>query len=569
MPDRFFNFRENKAFFSTSITFNGVTMKQLAIKKSVSALTIAVCAGLGWQTQAVAVPQAEFNPATALLTVKAVDVGNNPVKPALVSATLKLVRTSPSIELEVVSAGAAQMSGIVAHFDTSVNKVFIPEVSVGADTFFAELELIPASNPLRFRVSKLHNTKFTSCPSFATPTSGNACTLKGTINQDITLSNDATWVLTGGVFIGDDKAKSATITIEPGTRIVGQAGADFLYIRRGSKINAVGTRQQPIIFTGAADGTDPNIGPGAWGGVLIAGNAPVNGCNATVAVCEQFDEALNTPYGGNNPTENSGIMKYAQIRYAGVEVRPDNELNALTLLGVGSGTTLDYIELYRGKDDGIEMFGGTVNFKHIVATANSDDSVDWGAGWNGKAQYVVIKQIANDGDNGIEADNNELDNNSSPRAKPVLANFTVIGSGTTVGGNAALLRRGTGANIYNSIFSGFPKSCLNIDSNATFSNAGTIAALSGQLTIDNSIVNCTKNFDDVTTEPFLVSAWFNAQTGNKAQNPGLNGHLTGALIPATGKAIPADNFIESNKFTGAFADSNDDWTAGWTFGLNR
>lgn len=260
-------------------------------------------------------------------------------------------------------------------------------------------------------------------------------------------------------------------------------------------------------------------------------------------------------------------MKYAQIRYAGVEVRPDNELNALTLLGVGSGTTLDFIELYRGKDDGIEMFGGTVNFKHVVAMGNSDDSVDWGGGWNGKAQFVLIKQISDDGDNGIEADNNEVDHNSSPRAKPTLVNFTALGTGTTIGGNGALLRRGTGANIYNSIFSGFAKSCLNIDSEATFTAAGSPNSLSGRLTVNNTLVNCTKNFDDVATEPFLVSAWFNAQAGNKAETPALNNYLPTGSIIASSNVMAEDAFFEKVSFVGAFADRQDDWTKGWTIGL--
>jgi hypothetical protein len=538
-------------------------------KTQVASALLAVCGGLSLSLSVNAAPQATYDAAKGILHIHGINVPASASKPALYSADLKLVSTNPDIQLELTTIGSAKISGEVAHYDPDFNKAFIPSVGLGADSFFAELELIPGSNPLRFRVAKLHSNKFAGCPSFATAASGNGCVLQGTISQDITLTNNITWILKGGVYIGGDKTKSATVHIEPNTRIAGQSGADFLYIRRGSKIDAIGTAQHPIIFTGAADGSDPNIGPGAWGGLVLAGNAPVNGCNASVAVCEQFDEALTTPYGGNNANDNSGILKYAQIRYAGIQVRPDQELNALTLLGVGAGTTLDFVQLYRGSDDGIEMFGGTVNFKHVVSFGNSDDSVDWGGGWNGRAQYVLIKQIADDGDNGIEADNNEVDNNSSPRAKPLLANFTAIGSGSSVGGNGALLRRGTGANIYNSIFTGFAKTCLNIDSTATFTNAGTPASLSGQLTINSSQVNCTKNFDDVASEPFLVSAWFNAQSGNAAKNPGLSGYLPGSgSILATGAAIPQDAYVEKTNYVGAFANSNDNWTLGWTVGLN-
>ncbi len=537
-------------------------------QKQLTLAILAIISNLGLSNAANAAA-AEFNASNGILTINGINVPASPSKPVYLGADLKLVKFSQPFEFELLTTKSTSLNSGVAHFDATFNKAFIPAVQLGADTFYAELELIPGSNPLRFRVNNLHNTKFSSCPSFAIAAGDNACKLQGTITQNVTLSNDITWVLGGGVFIGEDNAKSTTLTIEPGTRIVGQSGADFLYVRRGSKINAIGTAEQPIIFTGSTDGTDRNIGPGAWGGLVLAGNAPVNGCNTTVAVCEQFDEALTTSYGGSDANDNSGVLKYAQIRYAGFQVRPDQELNALTLLGVGAGTTLDFIEVYRGSDDGIEMFGGTAQFKHLVSYGNSDDSVDWGAGWKGKAQYVLIKQIADDGDNGIEADNNEVDNNSLPRAQPLLANFTVLGSGTTVGANGALLRRGTGANIYNSIFAGFAKTCLNIDTNATFSNAGSIGNFSGNLTINNSLVNCTKNFDDVTTEPFLVSAWFNGHLGNTTATGSQNTYLLpNANIPATGPAIKQDNFIEPNNYIGAFLDRNDNWTLGWTIGVN-
>ena len=540
---------------------------KISRKKQFALALLAATSGLTLSNVAHAA-SATFNASNGVLSIAGINIPASPSKPIYYGAELRLISTQQPFELELVSAKSASLTSGVAHYDAAFNKAFIPSVQLGADSYYAELELVAGSNPLRFRVNKLHNTKFSGCPSFATSAGNNACKIQGTITQDITLTNDTTWVLGGGVFIGGDKTTSATLSIEPGTRVVGQSGADFLYIRRGSKINAVGTAEQPIIFTGSTDGTDPNIGPGAWGGVVIAGNAPVNGCNATVSVCEQFDEAITTSYGGNNANDNSGALKYAQIRYAGFQVRPDNELNALTLLGVGAGTTLDFIQLHRGSDDGIEMFGGTAQFKHIVSSGNSDDSVDWGGGWNGKAQYILIKQIKDDGDNGIEADNNEVDNNSSPRAQPLLANFTAIGSGTSIGGNGALLRRGTGVNLYNSIFTGFAKSCLNIDSTATFTNAGTIGNLSGKLTINNSLVNCTKNFDDVTAEPFLVSAWFNSQVGNSAVTGSLNGYLPSFNIPASGPAIMQDNFIEQTNYIGAFADNNDNWTLGWTIGLN-
>ncbi|ADE16844.1 hypothetical protein Nhal_3832 [Nitrosococcus halophilus Nc 4] len=404
---------------------------------------------------------------------------------------------------------------------------------------------------------------FTACPAFASagPVEG-SCVLSGTITSDVTLTNNITWVLGGGVFIGGDNTNSATLHVEPGTTILGQGVSDFLYIRRGSKIIAQGTPQNPIIFTGPLEQS-----PGEWGGLVIAGNAPVNGCNEGVEFCEQVDEALTTPYGGNNPGESSGALKYVQIRYAGFEVRPDQELNGLTLLGVGSGTSIDYVQVHAGLDDGVEMFGGTVNLKHIVLTDIGDDSMDWGQGWQGKAQFVLIRQAADDGDRGIEADNNEDDFNSTPRSKPMISNITALGS--AVSSNGALLRRGTGANIFNSVFTGFGEECLNIDSDATFTNAGTPASLTGELTIQNSYVNCGVNFADSGEDPFLVSDWFNAQAGNVAGNPQLDGYLPAEGSPlSTGGAPVADGFFDYTDFVGAFRNRYDDWTQGWTIALD-
>ncbi|WAK01434.1 hypothetical protein [Methylobacter sp. YRD-M1] len=515
---------------------------------------------------------ANFDSATSTLRIKAIDIPVSASKANTVDATLKLIGTNPFLFELTNSAAVAQPAGERAHFDPVVNKVFIPKVTVdnGGAASFAELELVPGSNPMRFAVRKLHSTEFTGCPEFSQPLGENACLLSGSITQDVTLSNEILWVLAGGVDIGGDNAQPATLTIEPDTRIVGQSGADFLYINRGSKINAVGTPQHPIVFTGPADDDSGSLTPGAWGGLVIAGNAPVNGCNTSVAVCVQFDEALTRPYGGNAANENSGILKYAQIRYAGNQIRPDQELNALTLLGVGSGTTIDFVQLHRGSDDGIEMFGGTVNFKHVVSTGNSDDSVDWGQGWTGKAQYVLIKQIEDDGDNGIEADNNEGDFNSLPRSKPMLANITAIGTGNPgIGGDGALLRRGTGANISNSVFTGFRRSCLNIDSDATFQNAGTPSNLTGQLTMVDTYVDCTLNFNEQPADPFLVSDWFLTQQGNEAADPKLNDFLPAVGSPLISAGAPvADSFFDATSYSGAFADENDNWTKGWTFGLN-
>jgi len=171
---------------------------------------------------------------------------------------------------------------------------------------------------------------------------------------------------------------NTTLTINPGTQIFGQQGADFLWIRRGSKIMAEGTPDNPIVMSGALQQA-----AGEWGGLVIAGNAPVNGCNAPVNGCNAgvnpcevpFEAITSEFFGGNNPNDNSGLVKYTQILFAGFAVRPNEELNGLTLNGVGAGTVLQFIQVHQGLDDGVEMFGGTAQMKHLVLTNNGGGSL--------------------------------------------------------------------------------------------------------------------------------------------------------------------------------------------------
>ncbi len=409
----------------------------------------------------------------------------------------------------------------------------------------------------------VYDKPFERCPDFAQPMSQPGyCLLQGEIKQNVTLTNNITWVLQGGVFFGGDNTDSVTVTIEPGTKIMGQQAADFFYVRRGSKINAVGAPDAPIIFTGPLEQT-----PGEWGGLVIAGNAPVNGCNEGVDLCEQQDEAMLTPYGGNDPHDNSGILKYVQIRWAGYAVRPDQELNGFTLLGVGDGTQIDYVEIYEGLDDGIEFFGGTANARHLVLVNNHDDSLDWGGGWTGKVQYVLAKQADNDADRCIEADNNETNFDSQPRAKPAISNFMCLGSAS--GSQGAELRRGTGANIHNSVFVGSPSACIRISDAATFTNAGTPGNLTGELTIDHSYVNCPTNFKDGSGATFSVADWFNSQAGNHEADPQLEGYLPkdGSPLISGGAPVTDDSFFDGVDYIGPFKSKYDDWTKGWTIGL--
>ena len=500
---------------------------------------------------------ATYNPSDSTVDLPIVEVLDGATS-NFFSAKLQLVSGN---ELVLIDAQPIAPAKNVQRnvYDSATTAVHIASVDAGGAEFYAKLRLVPGSNPLRFTLEQLVNNQFESCPDFATPGPiANSCVLSGEIrNRNITLTKNTQWILSGGVFIGGDKTENATITINPGTKIVGQQGDDYLWIRRGSKIFAEGTPDNPIVFTGPL-----GQAAGEWGGVVLNGFARINGCNEGTAVCEIANEAITTEFaGGNNDTDSSGIMKYVQILFAGFPVRPDEELNGLTLNAVGSGTMLEFIQVHRGLDDGIELFGGTANLKHIVLSSVEDDSLDWGLGWRGKAQFVLIKQSASDGDHGIEADNNQNNPNVAPRSKPVLSNMTIIGSPVSQS-SGALLRRGTGVNIWNSIFTGF-QNCLTIDGTATSALVGQAAELS----INNSFVNsCQNSFAESGGATASTADWFNSQTGNKAQDPLLNGFLPAAGSPVlqAGSTL-SDSFFKPVSYAGAFRDANDNWTQEWTF----
>ena len=537
-----------------------------------TAISLAILGGALFCNSA-AMANAQYNPADNTVDIAAVDVPNSRthLNADTFSAKLRVIDAGGgNLELELMEATLISTSDDTkrSHFDGVFGQVYVPNVDIGGAKFNAVLQLIPNSNPLRFQVKHFHEVAFTGCPAFARQSENLAegCVITGTINQDILLTNNIKWIIDGGVFVGEDNANSATLSIEPDTRISGRSGLDFLQIRRGSKIEAIGTPQHPVIMTGANE-----LKPGEWGGLLLVGNAPVNGCSEGVAVCEQTNEAITDElFGGNNPTDNSGILKYVSIRFAGFEVRPDNELNCLTLLGVGSGTTIDFVQCHRGLDDGFEMFGGTVNLTHLVSTGNDDDAFDWQTGWDGKAQFVLTVAASDTGDAGIEADNNEKDHNSLPRSRGQIANATFIGTKAGIDGHGLVLRRGTAANIYNSVITGFGRSCMTIDNPTTYENAGFPGNLNGQLTIENSYAHCDKSFNDQDGLPFKVSDWFNTQPGNVVGDPQLSGFLPAFGSPLSSSNPPSTNdpfFVKTN-YVGAFADENDDWTkGGWTFGL--
>ncbi len=412
---------------------------------------------------------------------------------------------------------------------------------------------------------------------------GNVCYLSGTITENMTLTPDKQWVLRGGVFIGND-IDETILTIQPGTTVYGEASTiGMLVIRRGSKLMAEGTATAPIVFTSAQQ--DGSRARGDWGGLIINGRAPINGCeeeDSTDGVCEALGEGGTGYYGGSNPDDNSGVLRYVRVEFAGHILSPDNELNGIAFQGVGRGTTVEYIQVHMNKDDGVEFFGGTAEAKYILVTGAADDAFDWTDGWTGKAQFVLLQQYDGTGDQGIEADNNGEDNAATPRSHPTLANFTIVGSPDSEASDLGiLLREGTAANLYNFIVVGFNDACLDIDHEETFTISGTPDSLTGDVTMESSIISCATNYkmndeedeeENKIDDPWSLEDWFTGQTGNQATDPMLTTPYDEAapdFTPASGSpalsgaTFPSDDFFEQVDYLGG-VDPQSDWTEGWT-----
>ncbi|HEY9516885.1 MAG TPA: hypothetical protein VIQ74_14500 [Gemmatimonadaceae bacterium] len=305
------------------------------------------------------------------------------------------------------------------------------------------------------------------------PPAAGVATLSGSIGTDRTLSADTTYTLSGFVKV----ANGATLTIEPGTRIVGDpdVAGSSLWILRGAKIDAQGTADKPIVFTSAREPGSRK--PGDWGGIVIVGNGVLNR-TANPIFTEGPTGAAENYAGGTSNDDNSGTLRYVRIEFAGYDVSNGGgqELNSLSSYAVGRGTTYDYIQSMAGLDDSFEFFGGAVDAQHLVSYEAGDDHFDWTEGFSGRGQFLIAFQstvlqpnagagtVSSD-PRGFEGDGCEVEKAgctfaNSPYSMPVWANFTVIGPGPGVfaktDGNGAVIRRGSGATFVNGIIARWP-----------------------------------------------------------------------------------------------------------------
>jgi hypothetical protein len=272
-------------------------------------------------------------------------------------------------------------------------------------------------------------------------------------------------------------------------------------------------------------------------------------------------------YGGTDDTHDCGTIRYARIEFAGYRLSTNNELNGLSVGACGSDTEISYLQVHRGSDDGVEFFGGTVGMDHVVISGATDDSLDWDLGWTGKVQFLIIHQLTNDGDKGMEADNLGGNEEASPRSNPTLYNITLIGNPTEV---AMHLREGTLGTFRNLVVTGF-QAALNLSA----LTANLAAEWPSNLSIENSVFfgnTAIGNLDSTDDDNAFNEddAVHDAARNNVFDvDPGLGTTFGAANYKPTsamlgGKATPPAGFDTTATYAGAVDPAGVDWTVGWT-----
>lgn len=446
------------------------------------------------------------------------------------------------------------------------------------------------------------------------PGAGDTITVSGDITASVTWGSANIWKLVGTVRV----TNGAVLTIAPGTTVAGQDDA-ALFIERDGRIIADGTYLQPIRFTCTLpDGAKTK---GCWRGLFIAGNAPLNEPTPTSGAlagtssptipgratggCFQDQGEGNGPiYGGCNAADDSGILRYVIVEYGGFTLSDGNELNNLTLAGVGSGTVLDYIQTHAGKDDGFEVFGGTFDVKHLYLTANQDDQLDWTQGWAGRAQFVIVQMDPLDSDNGIEGDNAQRSANrgnfANGRTNPRVWNYTFVGQdnpadNSNVAGEQKRqgmhIRRGSAGQLVNGIVFNM-RVALDLDdaANNTCQDINTANGvwIRSSIFAGNQLLGTAADLgsgtDPVTCGPYSqatdgdvgISHIIDPANGNFVNPAGfamrapLNKQTPDyrPLVSTTGLTPPNDGFFEQVSFIGA-VPATPATTAPWYLGWVR
>ncbi|MEA1877078.1 MAG: hypothetical protein U9N86_09435 [Bacteroidota bacterium] len=402
-----------------------------------------------------------------------------------------------------------------------------------------------------------------------------------------TWHKDTVYILDGFVFVNNGQV----LTIEGGTIIKCKAGqaedATALIVARGGKIMAEGRADAPIIFTAESDNIMPGelMGSsldaktnGLWGGLIVLGRSSTNNTTLDKAIEGIPTSETRGQYGGTNIADNSGIIRYVSIRHAGTLIGAENEINGLTLGAVGSGTIIEYVEVFANQDDGVEFFGGTVNTRYMICAFNNDDSFDYDEGFSGKGQFWFVVQDPGVGDRIGEHDGGPKDNEfGTPYAIPQIFNVSYVGRGAEAGTRLMTMRDNAGGKYKNSIFIETAKG-IDIEYIEGSDNS-YLQYENGNLEITNNIfwkvgdgtgagIFNVAPAKDTYTVPAEYEASFDAyfeSAGNQVSDPGISGDnpVPQNDVSSNMADYPADWFTQVN-YKGAFDPNGTNWAKGWT-----
>ena len=390
--------------------------------------------------------------------------------------------------------------------------------------------------------------------------------IEGEITANDTLGCDRDYLLIGPVLVRPGVA----LTIAPGTVVMGDGPSKgTLIVQPGARLIADGRRDAPIVFTSARPLAERR--PGDWGGLILLGRAPTNAQTPVIEGIVQGGE-----YGGTDEDDSSGVLRFVRIEYSGIRLGPNNEINGLTLGGVGRKTIVDHVQVRQTTDDCFEFFGGTVDARHLICQGNGDDGFDFDNGYRGRLQFLLLQQdpAVMDETNGIEGDNDALGTVRAPISEPTIYNVTMCGRPRDLDREqyAILLRRSARAHIFNTVAVGFEagldlrdaRTQLELESTLLWGNHARPVAYEE----DGS--NLTNQQDD--DEGLDEQGWFSeASRRNDVQDPMIGDCFDRASLelrprsPITHNARrpPDDGFFDTRAaFLGAFRDRNDGWAAG-------
>lgn len=399
------------------------------------------------------------------------------------------------------------------------------------------------------------------------------CQLPATILVDRTLTSDKVWYMESRVTVGNgnqemsidegilangDTVVDATISIQPGTQIKGQTGSFAnMIITRGSKIMAEGAADAPIIFSSDDPGFD---GVGDWGGLILHGYAPHNECltaDMGAVACNIDSEGESGFGGGYSPDDSSGVLRYVVVAEGGFEFATGNEINGISLIGVGAGTEMEYIQIHNNADDGIEYYGGTVSTRYLVLTGNQDDSIDWDEGWNGNVQYLLARQSSDSSGNLIEAD---TEGTLDFLSIPTIANATFIGNGANA--KAAVFKATSGGFIHHSVFTYDDA----FQGETTCVNSERAAQVGTELVYTNVVADCDISGDVVLLPSLVSDVQLDDNYASQAPEASAVGPLDIQDINATYPVSVADpDFFDVTDYAGAVdPNASSLWYEGWT-----